>query len=103
MGERISLNFALFKDNIIDLKNALTSLDPSMNTNETLDKTNIKPFINDLENTVRALELLIEYKEIFSSDLDVLEDVGEKIREQDLRLSQVPQHDIRDGYQPIRT
>lgn len=103
MSDTISLNFALYKDNLIRLKNSVTSLDGQMSTSETLDKTNIKPFIDDLENTIRALELLIEYKKIFHSDLEILNDLGEKIRDQDIKLSQVQHHDIRDGYQPIRT
>ncbi len=103
MSEKISLNIALFKDNVISLRNSVTSVDGQMSTSETLEKTNITPFIDDLENTIRALELLIEYKAMFQADLEVLEDVGEKIREKDLQLSQVQQHDIRDGYQPIRT
>lgn len=46
--------------------------------------------------------MLNEYKTMFLSDIEVLEDIGEKIREQDLRLSQVQHHDIRDGYKPIQ-
>lgn len=103
MSEKISLNIALFKDNVISLRNSVTSVDGQMSTSETLEKTNITPFIDDLENTIRALELLIEYKAMFQADLEVLEDVGEKIREKDTQLSQVQQHDIRDGYQPLRT
>ncbi len=103
MSEKISLNIALFKDNVISLRNSVTSVDGQMSTSETLEKTNITPFIDDLENTIRALELLIEYKAMFQADLEVLEDVGEKIREKDTQLSQVQRHDIRDGYQPLRT
>lgn len=102
MSDRISLNIALFKDNVISLRNSVTSIDGQMSTSETFDKTNIKPFIDDLENMIRALELLMQYKELFQADLETLDDVGEKIREQDIRLSQVQRHDIRDGYQPIR-
>ncbi|MEI3613013.1 TIGR04197 family type VII secretion effector [Pseudogracilibacillus sp. SO30301A] len=89
MSEKISLNIALFKDNVISLRNSVTSIDGQMSTSETLEKTNITPFIDDLENTIRALELLIEYKALFQADLEVLEDVGEKIREKDTQLSQV--------------
>lgn len=103
MSEKISLNIALFKDNVTSLRNSVTSIDGQMSTSETLEKTNITPFIDDLENTIRALELLIEYKALFQADLEVLEDVGEKIREKDTQLSQVQRHDIRDGYQPLRT
>lgn len=102
MSERISLNIALFKDNVISLKNSVQNLEGKMSTNQTFDQTNIKPFINDLENTIRSLDLLNEYKTMFLSDIEVLEDIGEKIREQDLRLSQVQHHDIRDGYKPIQ-
>ncbi|MBO1002419.1 hypothetical protein ACFSKI_04560 [Pseudogracilibacillus auburnensis] len=101
MGEKISLNIDMFQDNMNELRNAVNHLGNYMDKAETLEKTNIPLFLNDLENMITALEFLDEYKLLFQEDLVVVNDIAEKIREQDERLSKVQKDDLRDGYQPI--
>lgn len=101
MGEKISLNVELFQDSMNELRNAVNHLGNYMDKAETLEKTNIPLFLNDLENMITALEFLDEYKLLFQEDLVVVNDIAEKIREQDERLSKVQKDDLRDGYQPI--
>jgi len=101
MEERISINIHLFTINISKLKESVKKLETEyMSMGETLDKTNIKPFIDDLENMIRALELMKRYYEIFTTDLRVIQNIADTLREQDERLS-IPKHDFRDGPQPI--
>lgn len=103
MSEEIVLNIALFTDNIIALRNSVNKLEDYMSKSETFDKTNITPFTHDLENMIQAIELLEQYKALFLEDITVIEDVGEKLREQDELLSKPTQtHDIMDGYQPVQ-
>lgn len=102
MSEKISLNYGLFKGNMNDLKTSVNKLESSMSKSESFDKTNITPFINDLENMISALEMLERYKSLFLEDIEVINDAGEKLKEQDEVLSQTRRHDIRDGYQPIQ-
>ncbi|MEI3614949.1 hypothetical protein [Pseudogracilibacillus sp. SO30301A] len=51
-----------------------------MKTNRMFSKTNIKPFIQDMEHVIKAVELLTKYQALLSSDIDVLEQTGEQIR-----------------------
>jgi|SRR5690625_705126 len=101
MSEQISLNIDLFRQNVSNLQETIEELDGKMKTNETFETTNIKPFIDDLEQTIRALELLDEYKELFQTDLRTLSELGEQIREQDERLAD-RQDDLGDGYRPLQ-
>lgn len=101
MSDRISINIGLYNENMDNLSNEISSVEGTVKTSETFDKTNITPFTNDLEHTIRAIELLDKYKELLVEDIAVFKKTGEKIREQDEALSQVHHHDPRDGHQPM--
>lgn len=101
MSEQICINIGVFNSNMTELRGSVNKLATAyMSTGESLDKTNIKPFLNDLENAIRALELLKEYQQLFTSDLSVIEDVANKIREKDEELS--TQQTTSSGPQPAR-
>ncbi|MGX4668999.1 TIGR04197 family type VII secretion effector [Cerasibacillus sp. JNUCC 74] len=94
MGEEVGLNIDVFRSNITKLRSSLSSLESGIKTNRTFDKTNIKPFTNDLENIVNAIELLIKYKTLLNVDITSLEDIGEKMQENDERLANYSSNNI---------
>ncbi len=100
MANKVSINIGVFQENIGNLRTAITNVDSGIQTSEAFDKTNIEPFIKDLENLIQSIELLEKYKTLFNTDIDTLEGVGESLREQDERLSQ--HYGINDGNQPIQ-
>ncbi|WP_371069048.1 TIGR04197 family type VII secretion effector [Sediminibacillus sp. JSM 1682029] len=99
MAEEVGINMDVFRSNIKKLQSSVSGLESGMKTNRSFDKTNIKPFIDDLENTIKAIELLEEYKTLLISDINTLEETGEKMREKDEELAR-PMNNM--GPQQIR-
>lgn len=86
MGE-VSINIGLFRSNISHLRDSLSGLDSTIKTSRTFDKTNISPFTDDLENIIKATELIGKYKTLLDEDIKTLESVGEQMRERDEEIA----------------
>lgn len=99
--EVVGIEVGGFQSSIAKLKTSVSSIESSIKTNYAFDKTNIKPFVDDLENTIEAIELLKRYKKLLNSDIDTLENVGETMRDNDERIAASTGDGI--GPQPIRT
>ncbi|WP_077320206.1 TIGR04197 family type VII secretion effector [Virgibacillus proomii] len=92
MSKEVSINMDVFRSNIEKIRETATSLKTGIKTNRTFKKTNIKPFINDLENIIKGVELLERYKQLLIEDIYTLKHVGEQMRENDERQSQKLQY-----------
>ncbi|MBT2598933.1 MULTISPECIES: TIGR04197 family type VII secretion effector [unclassified Oceanobacillus] len=97
----IGVNIGGFQSTITNLRTSVFSLESSLKTNYTFNKTNIKPFVEDLENTIEAIELLQRYKKLLETDIDTLENVGETMKENDERIARLT-NDM-TGAKPINT
>ncbi|MFD1361466.1 TIGR04197 family type VII secretion effector [Lentibacillus salinarum] len=100
MAEEVGINMGEFRSNIATLRSSASSIESGIKTNRTFDKTTIKPFTKDLENVIKAIELLQKYQTLLDSDIDTLEQTGEKMKENDERLAQANPGIM--GPQPIR-
>lgn len=94
MAYDISFNEEDFNEKIGFLEEAILEMESKLTTGQTLDKTNVKPFMKDLENLVRTLEVLQTYKGMFEQDLIEIRKVGDGLIDQDEALSK---HDVQDG------
>lgn len=92
--KEVGINLSEFQSTISGLRSSASSIESSIKTNRTFNKTNIKPFIQDLEHVIKAAELLTKYQALLSSDIDVLEQTGEQIREKDEELATMSNMDI---------
>lgn len=88
MTQEIKLDYDQFKSHVSTLRSSVNGIESSVKTNRTFEDTNINPLIKDLEHIIRTLELLKKYQTSLHKDIDVLEQVGEKIRERDLELAE---------------
>lgn len=105
MANEIKLNIELINSNIDKLRSSVDHLESNINGNESFQGTNIKPFIEDLENLIKAIELLNKYKAMFYDDLIGMEKVAEELRQQDEKLARSTKgkiDTISNGYKPIR-
>ncbi|MGY0691180.1 TIGR04197 family type VII secretion effector [Virgibacillus sp. FSP13] len=103
MGEEVGINIGVFRSNVKNLRSSLSDLESGIKTSRTFDKTNITPFMDDLENTIKAIELLKKYKTLLDTDITTLGEVGERMRENDERLASYASNNIPvSGPQPIR-
>lgn len=82
------------------LRSSTSSIQINMSTNRSFTKTNITPFTKDLEKVIRAVELLKQYRTLLISDIDILEQTIEKIRENDERISKTTSM-TSDGPRPL--
>ncbi|MEN1967635.1 TIGR04197 family type VII secretion effector [Lentibacillus sp. N15] len=101
MSEKVSIDIGTFNSNIKKLRSSLAGLEIGIEKDRSFDKTNITPFTDDLENTMKAIELLSKYKNMLDTDITTLEGVGESMKENDERLAAM-QADI-NGPQPLRS
>lgn len=97
----VGINYDLFQTAINHLNNSVTALESSMKTNRTFEKTNITPFTNDLENIIKAVELLNRYKQVLIQDISTLQDIGEQMKQKDEELAGRT-NQVSDGPIPIR-
>lgn len=97
----VGINNDDFRSKVDNLRNSVTALDSKIKTNRTFEKTNIKPFTNDLENLIKAVELINKYKTLLNDDISILEDVGEQMKQNDEELAS-RNHHVNNGPQPLR-
>lgn len=102
MIEKLSINPGEFQSNISALRPSAAGIESGIKTSRSFNQTNIKPFTKDLEHVIRAMGLLKRYQTLLNSDIDILEQTGEKIKENDERLAATSTIDV-DGPQPLRT
>lgn len=102
MTDKISINYNDFQSNISALRSSASAIKSSIETNRTFENTNIKPLIKDLEHIIKVIELIKKYQGSLHTDIDTLEQVGEKIKEKDEKIAEAHKiHGI--GHQPLRT
>lgn len=87
MMSEVGINFDVFQSNVDNLRNSVTDLDSNIKTNRTFEKTNISPFTNDLENIIKAVELVNQYKIMLEQDISTLRDIGEQMKQNDEELA----------------
>lgn len=88
MTQEIKLDYDAFQSLVSTLRTSTSGIESSVKTSRTFEDTNINPLIKDLEHIIRTLELLKKYQTSLHKDIDVLEQVGEKIKERDLELAE---------------
>ncbi|GAE94511.1 hypothetical protein JCM21714_3673 [Gracilibacillus boraciitolerans JCM 21714] len=87
MTKEVNINMNVFRSNISKLRTSEAELEGNIKDEWTFDKTNITPFTNDLENSLRTMELLKKYVDLLESDIITLQSIGgEKIQETDEKL-----------------
>ncbi|WP_010532269.1 TIGR04197 family type VII secretion effector [Lentibacillus jeotgali] len=101
MTKEIGINMGVFSSNISKLRSSVSALDGSIKKDWTYNKTNISPLTNDLENTIRAMELLKRYISLMEADINTLEIIGERLQEIDDRLGDQIES-MPNNPQPIR-
>ncbi|MFJ6414150.1 TIGR04197 family type VII secretion effector [Terribacillus saccharophilus] len=83
MGKEVAINMEVFESNVSSLKASAEALLFSQHKSYTLEKTNIAPFTKDLEQMIKAIELLEKYKAMLTEDIQTLKEVGETMRDTD--------------------
>lgn len=96
MSEEVKINVPEFDSTVNSLQSAVEAIDRNIKSGYEFDKTNIKPFTEDLDIILEALDLLDEYKQMFLADIKTLEGVGDDMVENDEQLAQ------KSGPQPIQ-
>lgn len=96
MAEEVGIKINEFDSNISALRTAVSSINSSMKTTREFEKTDLKPFMKDLETTIDAIKLLERYKQMLDSDVNTLDNVGKEMVENDEHLAKV------SGPQPMR-
>ncbi|MFB1099715.1 TIGR04197 family type VII secretion effector [Terribacillus sp. JSM ZJ617] len=86
MAKEVAINMEVFESNVSSLKASAEALLFSEHKSYTLEKTNIAPFTKDLEQMIKALELLDKYKTLLTQDIQTLKEVGETMRDTDEQL-----------------
>jgi len=86
--EEIKFDYNRFQSFVSNLKSSTLGINSSIKTNRTFEKTNSKPFIKDLEQVIRVIELLNRYQTSLHTDIETLEQIGEKIKERDIELAE---------------
>jgi len=88
MTQEIKLDYSDFKSFISTVKSSAEGIESSVATSRTFDTTNINPLKKDLEHIIRTIELLNKYQTSLISDIETLEQIGEKINERDQKLAE---------------
>lgn len=101
MAGEVGINMGVFQSNVSHLRSSASSIESSIKTSTTFDKTNIQPFTKDLENVIKAVELLQKYKTLLYADITALESTGETMQENDKKLAQAHNPISGPGPQPI--
>lgn len=100
MSETISLDIDEFNLKMDELKSGVDQVKEVISKSETLDKTNIDPFVENLSIMIESLELLERYKSmVVSEDIPFMKKKVNDLVEQDEKLS-VQTIDSKDGPQP---
>lgn len=101
--EEVGIKFSEFQSIISALRTSASNLETSIKANRTFRKTNIKPFTEDLEQVIKAIELMTKYQALLNSDIDILEETGKQMKENDEELAAISKIDINTGPQPLRS
>ncbi|WP_373895119.1 TIGR04197 family type VII secretion effector [Virgibacillus sp. CBA3643] len=96
MAEEVGIKISEFNSNISNLRSAVSSINSSIKLTREFEKTDLKPFMNDLETTLESIKLLERYKQMMDSDINALDNVGKEMVENDEQLAKV------SGPQPMR-
>jgi type VII secretion effector (TIGR04197 family) len=102
MSSEVSININVFRSNISKLKTSASDLQSNIKKNWTFDKTNISPLVDDLENTIKAMEVLERYASLLESDIITMQGIGEEMRETDEKLANQPKPTISKAPEPLR-
>lgn len=99
---KISIDMAEFNSNVSSLNSSIAEVDTGISTGETFETTNLKPFTENLEVLILLINQLDAYKAHLKKDIDVLENVGESLQEQDNKLASNQSAAASSGsYKPI--
>lgn len=101
MAKKISINMSEFTSNVSGLRSSISQVDSGISTGETFEDTNLKPFTENLEVLIQLINQLDEYKVLFQEDIQILENVGASLQEQDNKLAS--NHSAPGGYEPTHT
>lgn len=88
MAVEVSIDKDRFDLSISKLRSAVFSINSSIKTSREFGKTNLTPFIYDLETTIDAIKLLDKYKQMLDVDINILDSIGEKMVENDEQIAQ---------------
>lgn len=88
MAEEVGININEFESNISTLRSAVSGINSSIKTNREFENTDLKPFMDDLQTTIDAIQLLERYKQMLDADINALNNVGEEMVENDKELAQ---------------
>ncbi|WP_054950398.1 TIGR04197 family type VII secretion effector [Numidum massiliense] len=86
MSKQVSINIGEYRDKVGQIKNSQSGL-TTFGCYASFNRTNIKPFTDDLEMFIEATKLFARYKEILEADIQTLVKVGESIQKQDEALA----------------
>ncbi len=87
MAEMIHIHVDLLTSHIARLERAMKNVDSHLLESETIDFTNIKPYVNDLENMLKMIQMITTYKAMFQSDTETLAQVRATFTAQDQQLA----------------
>lgn len=102
MSKEVGINYREFQSTISALRSSASGIETSLKANRTFSKTNIKPFVQDLEHIMKATELLTKYQAMLNTDIDTLEHTGKQMKENDEDLAAISNTDI-TGPQRLRS
>jgi len=88
MAEEVGIKIDEFDWKVSNLRSAVFSINSSIKTNREFEKTNLEPFMGDLETTIDAIKLLERYKQMLNGDTDALDNVGQEMEENDEEIAQ---------------
>ena len=101
MAEHIQIHVNVLTSHINKLERAILNIEECIQENEAFEFTNIKPYVNDLENMMKLMQVLQDYKKFFQADIEILTTVSSSFKEQDEHLAIGYEKDIHQEIQPL--
>ncbi len=101
MSKHIQIHVDAFTSHINKLERAILNVDERMLKDEAFECTNIKPYVNDLENTKKLIQILQEYKKLFQADIETLNTISVSFKEKDEQLAKSYEKDVQHEVQPL--
>lgn len=101
MAEHIQIHVDRFTSQVNKLERAILNVDECMQKDEAFECTNIKPYVNDVENTMKLIQVIQEYKKLFHSDIEILTSISSSFKEQDERLAKSYEKNVQHEIQPL--
>lgn len=90
MGREVGIKISEFDANISKTKSSAGKINNNMTITDDLERTNIKPFTTDLKKVIKAKELLDKYQELIAKDIEILDETGQEMVENDEQLASLP-------------